>query len=283
MPRRSESKLSCSLIGSIVRTLVLSLWLASVPAMAQTEVPEKVVNHQAQFWTSVNSTARLSDRWGLVADFHLRRNNFATDPSFYFARAGAAYWTGPRAYAVVGYAHMWLAVPGVENGEWAFAHENRIYQQFQWSTSVGQNSLLQRFRLEQRWVEQYAMGLPTGSVRFTHRIRYLMSWSVPVFKHPKAPKLMIADEILLQMGPDVVYNPFDQNRLSLGIQQKLGKGWSFDLAYMYVYQQKFSGYQYDANHTLRWFFYYAPDFRKKRPTPSESAPLPIDDYPSGEE
>lgn len=229
---------------------------------AQTEVPQKVVNHQAQFWTSVNSTARLSDRWGVVADFHVRRNNFIADPSFYFARAGAAYWTGPRAYAVAGYAHMWLAVPGAEAGTWAFADENRLYQQFQWSTPMGKNNLLQRFRNEQRWVEQYALGVPTGSIRFTNRFRYLMSWSVPVFRNPKAPKLMVADEILMQTGPEVVYNPFDQNRLSLGIQQRLGKGWSFDLAYMYVYQQKFSGYQYDANHTFRLFFYYTSDGRK---------------------
>ena len=31
---------------------------------------------------------------------------------------------------------------------------------------------------------------------------------------------------------------------------------------MLVYQQKASGYQYDLNHTLRWFFYFTPDLRK---------------------
>ena len=31
---------------------------------------------------------------------------------------------------------------------------------------------------------------------------------------------------------------------------------------MLVYQQKASGYQYDLNHTLRWFFYFTPDLRR---------------------
>lgn len=207
---------------------------------------------------------RLSDRWGMVADFHLRRNEFVRDPSFYFARIGAAYWIKPRTYFVAGYAHMWLANPGAEPGEFVFADEHRIYQQFQWSTPLpefGKTTVLQRFRNEQRWLEKYTNGLPTGDVRFTNRFRYLISLSIPVFESAKAPKLMLADEVLLQAGSEVVYNPFDQNRLSLGIQQRLSSSWSFDLAYMYVYQQKFSGYQYDANHTLRLFFYYSPDFR----------------------
>jgi len=33
---------------------------------------------------------------------------------------------------------------------------------------------------------------------------------------------------------------------------------------MLVYQQKASGYQYDLNHTLRWFFYFTPDLRKQK-------------------
>jgi hypothetical protein len=37
-----------------------------------------------------------------------------------------------------------------------------------------------------------------------------------------------------------------------------------ELGYMLAYQQKSSGYQYDLNHTLRWFFYFTPDFSKSK-------------------
>jgi hypothetical protein len=97
---------------------------------------------------------------------------------------------------------------------------------------------------------------------FTDRVRYLVSFTVPVSKNPKVPSVVLSDEIAVQFGPEVVYNTFEQNRVFLGVKQPLGRSWSFDLGYMLVYQQKASGYQYDLNHTLRWFFYFTPDLRK---------------------
>jgi hypothetical protein len=76
------------------------------------------------------------------------------------------------------------------------------------------------------------------------------------------PKPVISNELLVHFGKPVVYNTFDQNRLFLGIRQQISKPLSFDIGYMNVYQQKFTGYQYDVNHTFRLFFYYTPDLRK---------------------
>ena len=50
-------------------------------------------------WASVNSTVRLSDDWGFVADFHVRRNDFLTEPSFDFLRVGANRWLSDLADA----------------------------------------------------------------------------------------------------------------------------------------------------------------------------------------
>lgn len=91
-----------------------------------------------------------------------------------------------------------------------------------------------------------------------------MSFTVPVSGNPKVPSVVLADDIAVQFGPKVVYNTFDQNRVFLGLRQTLGRSWSFDLGYMLVYQQRASGYQYDLNHTLRWFFYFTPDLRKRK-------------------
>ena len=33
---------------------------------------------------------------------------------------------------------------------------------------------------------------------------------------------------------------------------------------MLVDQRRASGYQYDLNHSLRWFFYFTPDLRKTK-------------------
>jgi hypothetical protein len=75
------------------------------------------------------------------------------------------------------------------------------------------------------------------------------------------PSLVLSDEVLLQFGSGIVLNTFDQNRLFAGLKKSLSRSWSFDLGYMLVYQQKPSGFQYDLNHTVRWFFYLSPDLR----------------------
>ncbi len=159
-----------------------------------------------------------------------------------------------------GYAHMWIAP---SRSDWqAYVNEHRLYQQAIFTTKLGSTNLLQRVRNEQRWQQIIADDKPTGDWRFTNRVRYLISVTIPVSKNQWVPKPVIAEEILFHFGKPIVYNTFDQNRLFLGIRQKLSSNLNFDFGYMNVYQQKFSGFQYDMNHTIRLFFYYTPDFRK---------------------
>ncbi len=240
--------------------LMGSFFLLSTQVNAQQT--SKQVNQQVQAWLSINSTIRLSDKWGAIADFHVRRNNFVADPSFYFIRFAANYWLKEKVTIAAGYGHLWLAP--TKEGWTTFVNENRIYEQLQMSSSIGKTGILQRFRNEQRWQEIMANDKPTGKLKFTDRVRYLLSFNFPVFGAKSKTSLVLADEVALNFGSAVVYNTFDQNRIFIGIKHTMSKSWSYDLGYMNVFQQKPNGYQYDMNHTFRWFFYYTPDFRKKK-------------------
>ena len=231
--------------------------LAPTLARAQTS---KEINEQVQFWGSLNTTTRITDKWGLAADVHVRRNDFVRDPSFYFVRVGAHFWLSEKLTLTFGYAHMWKA-PACDGCE-TWSNENRIYEQVQYATKLGSASVLHRVRNEQRWQQEIQDDARTGETLFSDRVRYLVSFTIPVSKKPSIPSLVFSDEILVQFGKDIVLNTFDQNRLFAGIKKRMTPAWSFDLGYMMVYQQKASGYQYDLNHTLRWFFYFTPDLRK---------------------
>ncbi|MBY0481782.1 MAG: DUF2490 domain-containing protein [Chitinophagaceae bacterium] len=226
----------------------------------QAQTKTKEVNTQSQFWISMNSTTRLTKKWGFNADVHIRRNNFMADPSFYFLRGSANYWITDNITVALGYAKMWLA-PTTPNWK-HFAEENRIYQQLQMVSKIGKIGVFQRLRTEQRWQEKIANDVFTGNYKFTNRVRYLFSATIPVWKNKKLPSLVLSDELLVQFGDEVVYNTFDQNRLFLGIKQTINKNLSFDMGFMQLKQQKASGYQYDKNNTFRLFFYYMPDLRK---------------------
>jgi hypothetical protein len=239
---------------------IIGITLLQLNSVAQTK--SKEVNNQNQTWFSVNTTTRLNEKFGVIADLHVRRNNFLADPSFYFARVAVNYWLKENVTAATGYAQLWLAPA---NPAWRhFARENRIYQQLQITSKVGKIGLVNRLRNEQRWQQKIVNDTFTHKYKFTDRVRYLLSVTVPVFRNPHYPSLVLSDELLIQFGKEIVYNTFEQNRAFIGIKQPIGHQLSFDLGYMLVYQQKASGYQYDKNNTLRCFLYYAHDFRKKK-------------------
>lgn len=212
------------------------------------------------FWTSINSNIKLKGSWGVMADIHARRKNFIFKNSFDLIRVGVTYQATPKIMMAGGYARLWLA-PNTA-GWGTYSKENRLFAQIQQSVPINKITMLHRFRLEGRQQQKIVNDAFINAYRYTLRYRYLLSFNIPVFENKKLPSLALADELLLHSGKDVVLNVVDQNRIFIGVKQSLSKNWSFDVGYMRVLQQKFSGYQYDLNHTFRLFFYYTPDFRK---------------------
>ena len=113
---------------------------------------KKEVNDQIQTWVSLNNNFKFNEHWGLSADFHVRRNNFVDNDSFYFVRSGINYVLNSNASVALGYGHMWVAPskPGWDT----FSNENRIYQQFQLNSKIGAIGIFQRLRNEQRWQQK---------------------------------------------------------------------------------------------------------------------------------
>lgn len=215
---------------------------------------QKVIKEQSQSWFALNNTITFDKHWGVLADFQLRRNDFLDTDNFYLLRGAVAYITEKKQTIALGYGHMWTAPSNPSYS--TFCNEDFMYQLYDFSSKIGNVSVLNRFRNEQRWQETIVNDVRTGNKVFSNRLRYLISFDIPIFKKKTLPSLVISDEILLQFGKGVVYNTFDQNWFFVGIKQSITPKLSYDFGYMNVYQEKKSGYQYDMNHTLRLFFYY---------------------------
>jgi hypothetical protein len=240
--------------------VLIALFFRLEIANAQTFIPEKQVTYYNQCWTSINSTMRFSNHWGLMADFHIRTDDFYSEEYFYFVRLGAVSWINGKYPVALGVAHLWLAPKG-DNTTWS--DENRIYQQWSASHNEGIVKVLQRIRTEERWKDVIVADEKTSDKQFSFRLRYLAAFEIQIFKNKKIPALLISDEVLVQFGKEVGLNTFDQNRLFVGLKVPIKSDLSFDIGYMNILQQKSSGYQYDLSNVFRLFFYYTPDFRKK--------------------
>jgi len=253
-------------IGIVIRIRIKSLCLilfflsVCINAQTETEPPTKNVNQQSQTWISLNSVFQLTNHWSGLADLHIRRSNFVKDPSFNFIRFGARYGFNDNLKISAGYAHLWLA----KDENWTlYLNENRIYQEFILADTYPTFSGLFRIRTEQRFFNNIQDGTSLKDDYFINRIRFLLSVSIP-FKQGGKTSFLVANEIHLNFGKEVVFNTFDQNRFTVGIKQKLNKSWSFDCGYMLVYQQLLSGTDYNLNHTFRLFFYGNFDLRKNK-------------------
>jgi len=234
--------------------------LTILPCSGQVE--KEVTQHQ-HFWISTNNLYQLTRRWSLLTDFHIRRTDFINYANFYFLRGGIQYSIKRNLRVAGGYAHLWLA--SSENQWERYTNENRIYQQVSFSHRYPGVNTLFRLRNEQRIFNTHINGELLSDHYLINRVRMLLSASIPFSKGSRA-QWLIADEMHLNFGKRVVYNTFNQNRLTLGIKYRLTKQWSFDTGYMMVYQQRSSGFQYNLNHTFRLFFYGTFDFRRDKST-----------------
>ena len=86
------------------------LFVVLFPLMGIGQVQkEKEVNEHAQSMFSLNNTITFDKHWGLLADFHLRRDDFVNTDSFYMVRGALAYITENKKVFALGYGHMWTA------------------------------------------------------------------------------------------------------------------------------------------------------------------------------
>lgn len=224
-----------------------------VPAFGQVE--QKKVEHVTHTWVSINSIIFLNKKCFIMADAHLRENDFFKSNSFYFGRIGLGYQFDKSLSVAAGYGNLFSSATTA--GWTTKSDENRIYQQVVYNSSYKNTmNVLQRLRNEQRWQDIIVNDKKTGEKKFTNRVRYLLSTSFQVFKNPNLPQLVVADELLVQFGSAIVFNTFDQNRIFIGIKQKINNNLSFDTGYMSVFQQKSDGINYMQSNTFRLFFYY---------------------------
>lgn len=225
------------------------------------QATQKQIFRNNYTWVSINSNLFLNKHWFIMADAHLKENDFFASRSFIFGRVGLGYQINNNLSVAAGYGNL-LQAPSTP-GWVTDADESRIFEQLQLTTSYGKLKLLQRLRIEQRWQQKIINDQKTGDNKYTNRFRYLLSATLPVFKKSTLPQFTLSDELLLQSGAAVVYNPFDQNRIFIGINQKINNTLSFDAGYMRIFQQKNNGNSYTLSNTYRVFFYYTLPVKQK--------------------
>lgn len=219
-----------------------------------------------QVWTGYFNQARISNKWGIWADFHLRtKEDFISNLSQGIARIGLTYYFTDDAKLTAGYAFV--------NHFPADQHQNisqpehRAWQQLQWHFRYKRWRIMQWFRLEERWRRRILNHDELASgYHFNFRARYNFFAQFSLAKHPFSPKTfsaVINNEVHINFGKQIINNYFDQDRFFIGFNFHLDGHDNIQAGYSNVFQQLPAGNQYRSTHVIRLFYFHQLDLRKK--------------------
>jgi long-subunit fatty acid transport protein len=237
--------------------LTLLLALKVFPAVAQ-----KDIDVRKQTWFAYFNQTRFTERSGMWVDLQWRLNEVVDQNSVSISRLGYTYFLSDnvRLTAAYGYiTHFAL------NDESPNIPEHRPWQQIQWFDKKENLSMMQYFRVEERFVRQVSNGELTDEDRFSWRFRYNFFLSFPLKGapgEPRSPFAFINDEILISAGKKVVNNYFDQNRFAVGLGYQFTAGLNAQLGYLFVFQQLAAANEYVHINGLRLSVIHNLDLRK---------------------
>jgi hypothetical protein len=243
-------------------TLLLALFMSSGVAVAQ-----KQTQHVQQLWFAYQNQTRLTDKFGLWGDFHLRtKEEFVEDLSTFIARVGLTYYAHDQLKFTAGYAFV-NHYPS-DNHTGVSQPEHRPWQQVQWHNNSKRSRLMQWIRLEERYRRKILNNeeLADG-YSFNWRVRYNLMAMFPLSQRafqPGSLSLALNDELHINMGKQIVNNYFDQNRLFAGFIYHINAHDQVQFGYMNVFVQLPAGNRYRSIHAGRVFYVHSLDLRSNK-------------------
>ncbi|RYE32259.1 MAG: DUF2490 domain-containing protein [Sphingobacteriaceae bacterium] len=211
--------------------LPVMLFLASIfESYAQTET-------QYSGWLALYYKQKISGKWGYLFDAQYRTDKQFSQTSAYFFRPGVSYDITKKQSAAVGY-----VVFGTyeEESNRIFYAENRVWEQYQFTTKLGKATLSNRLRLEQRFIN-------TENGGFLQRLRYYIRSQIPLVRVDSSFKKGIYAALQNELFINVQHqarasNSFlDQNRSYLSFGYRFSKKIDLEFGYQYIYSKDRDG------------------------------------------
>jgi hypothetical protein len=219
-------------------------------------------------WFMYVGNHKLSDKWGLHLEAQWRRNEIILHNQQLLLRAGVNYHLNAQVALTAGYCYV-ITYPYGGLAAKAMFPENRIWEQLNMKTGIGAVEIINRFRLEQRYVNGPVLrdgSYVPGDAVYTNRVRWLNRYSVP-FKgktiEDRSVYFSFYNEIYINFGKNVGYNIFDQNRAYLALGYKIPKLGRLEIGYLNQLIFRPDGIRVEQNHTLQVGLSSNFEFRKK--------------------
>jgi len=221
----------------------------------------KEIKPSNQVWFAYYNQTRLSDKWSLAVDVHLRRTDFLANWSTQLFKPGVVYHVAKKIQFIGGhaYARSYSTEP---DGD--IQPEHRPWQEIDWEGKLGKIKASYWVRVEERFLHTMVSERVVPGYTFNFRFRLMVSGQLPLYGSelkPGIPSVLLQNEILFNAGQQITYNYFDQNRLFFGFVYPFSEQFEFQAGYQNVFQQLAEGNEFERKHVLQVSMYHTIDLR----------------------
>jgi Protein of unknown function (DUF2490) len=190
------------------------------------------VTHTNMLWFNYNNNIALNKKWNIISDVQIRTREWTSHWSQFALRGGAAYKLNNKFTAAGGF--TWFGNVRYFNDEPTVANEWRPWEEIAFQTGIGKNLLIQRIRLEQRFLQIVVLGKKTMEYEDRQRFRYRMEFGFPLTN--KKMEIHLGNEVMVNLNYISDNRFFDQNRTFAFINYKISPSLFFQFQYVKIFQ-----------------------------------------------
>ena len=225
---------------------------------------QKSISNQMHGWALYTGTHKITPKWSVMTEYQWRRADGFRHWQQSLLRFGVEYALNPKVSVMGGLA--WIQT--FPYGSQPILHkfdEYRIYEQINLKDKIGVFEIQHRFRVEQRWLEQYAKNNSGEIVKvdpvYRNRLRYrcMVIMPLPI----KNMFLNVNNELFIGVGKGIALNPIDQNRFIAALGWRCNDQSNIQIGYLNQFVIKSNAVDMERNHTLWLSLVYNLDFTKK--------------------
>ena len=231
---------------------------------------QKLISNQNHAWVTYLGNHKITNKFGIHTEYQWRREDGFNHWQQSLARFGIDYSIQPSLSVTAGYG--WIVT--YPYGEQPIAHtfnEHRIWQQLNAKSKYGRFELQHRYRLEQRFLENYIKNtdgsFARGNYLFRQRVRYRAMVTVPISRKEMLDNtlfLNVNNEVFIVFGKGIGKNILDQNRFNLALGWRFNKDFNIQIGYLNQFLIKSDGVKMERNNTLLVSTVYNLDFREMK-------------------
>jgi hypothetical protein len=232
-------------------------------------------SNRPQWWYTFNHSNRMFQRWGYGVDLNHRSDGVVPfNSTLSAARMGINYHTKTGFTITGGYA--WFGV-FIDDLDRIWLHENRLYEQVQFSHGNAKWGFNHRIRVEHRFREQITNNDTFETdVFLTNRYRYKLQLSGLINRKPERKtrlRWQVANEVFFHNVEQIGTLLFDQNRTLAGVVILPNSTFSLALLYQLIIQQDPNSRDIQAINSFRITLFHQLDFRDKPAVPPHEVPM----------